>query len=169
MQAVLTVAAQVLAAAAPTPSPAPGAALDPALDLGSEAWWATFLTSPALAGIAAFLAAVGAYLGIRRQTTTTVAIADENRAADLLKFTEARQAQRDDAMELRQQELNDSRVTHWWAMYQWSIDHLDELLKDIGTGHDLLRALALQAPGKAERKLVLVAIDMLLARGGTTP
>jgi len=159
---------RTLVAAVSTPSPSATAA-EATVSFPSWAWFGDFLTSPAIAGIAALVAAIIAFKGIQARIAFDRTEAETNRAADKAAADALRLAQVDDANALREQEITDRAAAHWWDMYQWAIAHLDELVKDVGTGQALLRALALQAPGKAERKLVLVAIDMLLARGGSTP
>jgi len=150
-----------LLAATPTPSPTP--VLDPALDLGSEAWWATFWISPAVGGLAALTAAVIAYLGIRHQVKGAATVADANRTAEATKVADARTAQVDDATELRKQAIQDGIERRWWDRWQWAMDHLDDLRADLPTGQAYLEALFTEATTTSQEAMVAVAIDMLLA------
>lgn len=123
-------------------------ATNPADGLWSEAWWADFLTSPAVAGFAALVAAaISLVVSTRRiRADRELAVqrhAEERRAAD----------------RLRAQALDDARAARWWAMYQWTLSRVDVL--DVERAESLLRTLGSQAPGAAEHALVLVAGDLL--------
>lgn len=116
--------------------------------LGSEVWWAGFLTSPAVAGFAALVAAVISLVVSGRRIRADREIAAERHA-------EARRA----ADRLRAQALDDARAERWWGMYQWTLSRVDVL--DLERAEGLLRTLERQAPGSAEQALVLVASDLL--------
>ncbi|TQL01792.1 hypothetical protein FBY24_0851 [Cellulomonas sp. SLBN-39] len=73
-----------------------------------------------------------------------------------------RQDALEDAQRRRQDELDDSAATHWWAMYTWAIGHMVELRRDPDAGKDFLEALWVEATNSVQKSLVAVAIDMLL-------
>lgn len=124
------------------------AATNPADGLWSEAWWADFLTSPAVAGFAALVAAAISLVVSARRIRADRELAVQRHA-------EARRA----ADRLRAQALADGRAERWWAMYQWTLSRVDVL--DVERAESLLRTLGSQAPGAAEHALVLVAGDLL--------
>ncbi|GIG35795.1 hypothetical protein [Cellulomonas pakistanensis] len=121
---------------------------DDASVLWSEAWWAEFLTSPAVAGVAALVAAAISLVVSARRIR-----ADRDLAAE--QHAEARRA----ADRLRAQALADARAERWWGMYQWTLARLDVV--DPHRADRLLCTLESQAPGPAERALVWAANDLL--------
>lgn len=123
--------------------------------LWGEAWWAEFLTSPAVAGVAALVAAAISLVVSARRIRADRELAAEQRA-------ETRRA----ADRLRAQALADARAERWWGMYQWTLARLDVV--DPARAYRLLRTLESQAPGPAERALVWAANDLLTtaAEGG---
>ncbi len=118
--------------------------------IGSESWWAEFLTSPAVAGVAALVAAAISLLVSARRIR-----ADRDLAAQ--QHAESRRA----ADRLRAQALADARAERWWGMYQWTLDRLDVV--DPHRADRLLSTLESQAPGPAERALVWAANDLVAA------
>ena len=116
--------------------------------LWSEAWWADFLTSPAVAGFAALVAAAISLVVSARRIRMDRELAAQH-------HTETRRA----ADRLRAQALADSRAERWWGMYQWTLTRLDAVEPDRAAR--LLRTLESQAPGPAERALVWAANDLL--------
>lgn len=119
--------------------------------LWGEAWWAEFLTSPAVAGVAALVAAAISLVLAGRRIRADRELAAEQQA-------EARRA----ADRMRDAALDDARADRWWAMYQWALSRMegpDRL--DPERAARLLNALRTQAPGGPERALVLIAGDLL--------
>lgn len=123
-------------------------ATNPADGLWSEAWWADFLTSPAVAGFAALVAAAISLVVSARRIRMDRELAAQH-------HTEARRA----ADRLRAQALADGRAERWWGMYQWTLTRLDAVEPERAAR--LLRTLESQAPGPAERALVWAANDLL--------
>lgn len=154
-------------------------ATEEVLSLGSLEWWSEFLRSPGFGGVAALLAALVVLWRARtdrkiakedREATAAVSKADRDAAASLAREERAaveqraaddRRAEADAARQLREQQLEDSAAVHWWDMYRWTLDNIDQL--DPDRAATLLEALDAQAPGEAERTLVSVAGDLLIA------
>ncbi|ROS26221.1 hypothetical protein [Cellulomonas sp. PhB150] len=130
-------------------APDPGSAPP---ELWTDDWWSTFLTSPAVAGFAALLAAViGIYVARGRARTDSDLARDQR--------TESQRA----ALDARRAAVDDARAARWWQMYQWTLDRIDVL--DPDRVQILLEALEKQAPGDPERALVSVAGDLLVSPG----
>lgn len=118
--------------------------------LWGEAWWAEFLTSPAVAGVAALVAAVLSLVLAGRRIR-----ADRDLAAQ--QHAESRLA----ADRIRREAIDATRADRWWAMYQWVLSRLDVLHP--ATARSVLAALESQAPGEPERALVLIAGELVMA------
>lgn len=102
-------------------------------ELGSPEWWSVFFTSPALAGVAAILAATLAFLGVTRRITA------DRTAAELV----------------RRQDVEDRDHAAWWARYQWVDRELPSMEPDDAAR--VLSELADSAPDGVAIALVAAA------------
>ena len=143
----------------------PVSATDVIPTLWSEDWWSEFFRSPGFGAVVAVLAAIIGIITVlirghieRRQAKDTREHEHELKIA-----TETRKHELEIATETRKHESDAAYAGHWWDMYRWVLDQLDTLNYDRAAL--LLDALYVQAPKDAERALVSVAVDLLLAIG----
>lgn len=114
--------------------------------LGTREWFAEFLLSPAVAGLAAVVAAgVGVWTTWARiRTDRELAREERGRAAAA-------------AALLRQAEIEDRDRAQWWETYRWAVDHVDRIAPVVAL--DFFSQLGSAAPDPVSVALVGVALN----------
>ncbi len=124
-------------------------------ELGTPQWWSVFLTSPALAGVAAVLAAAVALWGVNRRIEADKEMAAKARAAEKENAAAATQATATAAELVRRQDIEDRDHAAWWSRYQW-VDHELSSMEDDDAAR-VLSELADSAPDGVAVALVAAA------------
>ncbi len=99
-------------------------------ELWSTEWWAVFLTSSALAGVAAFVAAGLALWGVTRGVKADREIAAAARAAEKESAVAAVEATATAAELVRRQDVEDRDHAAWWSRFQWVDQRLPSMEPD---------------------------------------